>query len=146
MAGGVFSVESPVQKRQGTQLTIDECYTFHMDMTNWESDGRLVRKWMNTTGKVIGWLEDYTGVEFVEPLGAQYCFFRVDGLFDDELTGAGAFCERLLAGYGVATLPGEAFGDGRWVRLTYGVPERVLGDALERIAAFMETLVEREAE
>jgi fumarate reductase flavoprotein subunit len=66
MAGGVFSVESPVQKRQGTQLSADEVYAFHMDMTNWEPDARLVRKWMTGTGRVIGWLEDYAGVEFVK--------------------------------------------------------------------------------
>ncbi len=88
--------------------------------------------------------ESLSGVEFVEPLGAPFCFFRVDGVFGGEFTGAGAFCERLLAEKGVAVAPGETFGDGRWVRLTYGVPARALGDALERIAMFMNALAERE--
>ncbi len=29
MAQGVFSIESPVQKRQGTRLSVDECYVPH---------------------------------------------------------------------------------------------------------------------
>lgn len=67
VAQGVFSCDSPVQKRTGVQmLSADECFTYMMDMTNCEPDGKLVRKWMTTTGKVIGWLEDYTGVEFIE--------------------------------------------------------------------------------
>ena len=67
MAQGVFSCESPVQKRNGDKmLSADECYTFHMDMTNWEPDAKLVRKWLCNTGKIIGWLEDYAGVEFIE--------------------------------------------------------------------------------
>jgi aspartate/methionine/tyrosine aminotransferase len=41
--------------------------------------------------------------------------------------------------------PGEVFGDDRWVRLTHGVPTRELTEALERIAAFMNSLATREA-
>ncbi len=67
MAQGVFSCDSPVQKRNGDRmLSADECYVYHMDMTNWEPDAKLVRKWLTTTGKVIGWLEDFAGVEFIE--------------------------------------------------------------------------------
>lgn len=67
MAQGMFSCESPVQKRNGDKmLSADECFTYHMDMTNCEPDGRLVRKWMKNTGKVVGWLEDYVGVRFIE--------------------------------------------------------------------------------
>ena len=59
MAQGMFSCESPVQKRNGDQmLSADEYFHYHMDMTNWEPDGKLVRKWLTTTGKVVGWLED----------------------------------------------------------------------------------------
>lgn len=67
MAQGVFSCESPVQKRTGVKMiSADECFKYHMDMTNCEPDGKLVRKWLTNTGKVIGWLEDYAGVEFIE--------------------------------------------------------------------------------
>ncbi len=76
------------------------------------------------------------GIEFVEPLGGLYLFFRVDGFFNDEIDGARAFCEHLLTDRGVALVPGDAFGDGRWIRLTYGVPNAELEAGLERVADF----------
>jgi aspartate aminotransferase len=89
--------------------------------------------------------ERLSGVEFVEPLGTQYCFFRVDGFFDGDLSRAGAFCDRLLSEHGVAMAPGDAFGDERWVRLTYGVSSSALEVALERTETFLNTLAQREA-
>lgn len=77
------------------------------------------------------------GVEFVDPVGAFYFFFRVDHLFSDEMTGATVFCELLLAKEGVALVPGEAFGDKRWVRLSYAAAEGDIRRALERITRFM---------
>ena len=40
---------------------------------------------------------------------------------------------------GVALAPGEPFGDDRWVRLSYLVPERDLQYGMERIADFIRT-------
>jgi len=79
------------------------------------------------------------GVEFVDPVGAFYFFFRVDHLFGGELTTAAVFCERLINKEGVALVPGDAFGDPRWVRLSYAASEENLNSALERIARFMRT-------
>jgi aspartate aminotransferase len=73
------------------------------------------------------------GVEFVEPHGAFYLFFRVDGLNKKgDLTGSD-FCARMLTEHGVALVPGAAFGDDRWTRLSYAVSERHLGEAVDRI-------------
>ncbi|OGO19647.1 MAG: hypothetical protein A2144_13320 [Chloroflexi bacterium RBG_16_50_9] len=57
-AMGLFSVESPAQKRLGIHCAADDCYKFHMDMSNWYPDAKLVRNWMCETGNVIGWLEE----------------------------------------------------------------------------------------
>jgi aspartate aminotransferase len=62
------------------------------------------------------------GVEFVEPHGAFYFFFRVDGIRDG-MTGS-KFCEELMQREGVALVPGAAFGDDRWVRLSMPRPRR----------------------
>jgi fumarate reductase flavoprotein subunit len=56
-AAGIFSVESPAQKRLGLNYSIDDCYKYHMDMSNWYPDAKLVRNWMTGTGQAIGWLE-----------------------------------------------------------------------------------------
>ena len=81
------------------------------------------------------------GVEFVEPHGAFYFFFRVDGLrgASGPMTGK-EFCLQLLKEHGVALVPGGAFGDDRWVRLSYAASDRELETAMDRMIPFMTTL------
>jgi aspartate aminotransferase len=74
-------------------------------------------------------------VAFVEPAGAFYLYFRVDSFFDDEVKDATAWCSRLLESQGVALVPGAAFGDDRWVRMSFATSDEVLEKALARIAA-----------
>jgi aspartate aminotransferase len=80
------------------------------------------------------------GVEFVEPHGAFYFFFRVDALgADGPLTGT-AFCEQLMRDEGVALVPGGAFGDDRWVRLSFAVSDGELEAACDRMVRFVARL------
>jgi aspartate aminotransferase len=85
------------------------------------------------------------GMEFVEPHGAFYFFFRVDGVREKEpLTGT-AFCEQLMKQEGVALVPGAAFGDDRWVRLSYAVSDQELEAAIDRIVRYTKTLASARA-
>src|SRR5256885_7350795 len=59
--------------------------------------------------------QDLPGVEFVEPLGAFYFFFRVDSFGG---IGGTEFCTRLITTTGVAPGPGAAVGGERHVRLS----------------------------
>ncbi len=77
------------------------------------------------------------GVEFVDPLGAFYFFFRVDSL--GGLNGT-EFCTRLITTTGVALVPGTAFGDDRYVRLSYAAATADLERALDRIVGFAKKL------
>jgi aspartate aminotransferase len=76
-------------------------------------------------------------VEFVEPHGAFYFFFRVDSF--GGISGTD-FCTRLITATGVALVPGAAFGDDRWVRLSYAAATTDIEKALERIIGFAKTL------
>jgi aspartate aminotransferase len=72
-------------------------------------------------------------VDFLEPRGAFYLWISTDGLKrGDESTPT--MCERLLEEAGVAVVPGGAFGDERYVRLSYATSESVLDEAVERLA------------
>jgi aspartate aminotransferase len=77
------------------------------------------------------------GVEYVDPVGAFYFFFRVDHMFSGPLRSASDYCEQLINREGVALVPGDAFGDPRWVRLSYAASEDELARALERVVRFM---------
>lgn len=81
--------------------------------------------------------DEVPGVEFVEPHGAFYLFFRVDGITADHSMTGTTFCERLMEETGVALVPGAAFGDDRWVRLSYAVSDRELDEAAGRILGFI---------
>jgi aspartate aminotransferase len=77
------------------------------------------------------------GVEYVDPVGAFYFFFRVDHMFSATIRSASDYCEQLINREGVALVPGDAFGDPRWVRLSYAASEEELQRALERVIRFM---------
>jgi len=77
------------------------------------------------------------GVEFVDPLGAFYFFFRVDSF--GKITGT-EFCTRLVTENGVALVPGAAFGDDRWVRLSYAAATSDIEKGLDRIVTFAKKL------
>lgn len=85
------------------------------------------------------------GMEFVEPHGAFYFFFRVDGVREKEPVTGSLFCEQLMKQEGVALVPGSAFGDDRWVRLSYAVSDKELEGAIDRIVRFTKALASARA-
>lgn len=77
-------------------------------------------------------------VRYVEPRGAFYLFFRVDGLFPDSTNGSSSFCTWALEETGVALVPGVAFGDDRYVRMSFATSDELLETGLRRLAAAVE--------
>lgn len=76
-------------------------------------------------------------VPFVEPRGAFYLYFRVDGLFAGDVDNATEWCSRLLKEQGVALVPGAAFGDDAWVRLSFATSDELLEEAMTRVASMV---------
>jgi aspartate aminotransferase len=74
------------------------------------------------------------GVTYIEPQGAFYLYFRVDQLFDGDVKDSTAWCSRLLEQTGVALVPGGAFGDERWARMSFAASEEAIEEALRRMA------------
>jgi aspartate aminotransferase len=72
-------------------------------------------------------------VDFVEPEGAFYFWVATKGLRRDG-EGSIALCERLLAETGLALVPGSAFGDDDYFRISYAYPEETLREAVRRLA------------
>lgn len=96
---------------------------------------------------VSGLLGGVPGIDLgAMPGGAFYVFPRVDALFGrrtpgGQVLGSGAdVAGFLLDEGGVATVPGEAFGEPRCVRLCYALARDVLVDGLGRIARAVEGL------
>lgn len=71
---------------------------------------------------------------FLMPDGAFYLFFRIDAAFREGEDSA-SFCSRILEETGVAIVPGVAFGDDRYARLSFATSDEVLVEAVHRLAA-----------
>lgn len=79
-------------------------------------------------------LSRFDRVKFVQPDGAFYCFFKVDGM-DDSFAAALEIMKETKVGLA----PGIAFGaqgEG-YLRLCYAQPEQVLNEAFERLAPYL---------
>ena len=74
------------------------------------------------------------GCSYVRPEGAFYLYFRVDHLFDGEVTCAGDLCTRILEEVGVAIVPGEAFGDPRFARMSTASSDEDIEEGVRRMA------------
>ena len=69
----------------------------------------------------------------VDPEGAFYLFFRADRWYDDDRPDSVALCTWLIEHAGVALVPGSAFGDDRYVRLSFAASRDELEEAFARL-------------
>ena len=84
--------------------------------------------------RVVELLEAHLpGTERVAPEGAFYLFFRADQWYDDARPDSVALCKWLIEEAEVALVPGSAFGDDRYVRLSFAASIDQLEAAFERL-------------
>jgi aspartate aminotransferase len=94
----------------------------------------MVRIFQQRRDKVLAQLEsDLPGAVPVTPDGAFYIFLRVDSFYKNGITSSAAFCSWLLEETGVAVVPGSAFGDDRFVRMSLAAPNAALAEAVRRM-------------
>ncbi len=88
---------------------------------------------------VMTWLQDMPGVRVLPPQGAFYAFpdirpalsaARRKGIAED----VDGFCDWLLENYGVAVVPGSAFGTDTAIRLSFAASAEELEAGLERLS------------
>jgi aspartate aminotransferase len=94
----------------------------------------MVRIFQQRRDKVIAQLKtDLPRAVPVTPEGAFYVFLRVDAFYNDRITNSTAFCSELLEQTGVALVPGAAFGDDRFARMSLAAPNAALAEAVRRM-------------
>jgi aspartate aminotransferase len=77
---------------------------------------------------------------YVKPNGAFYLFFRVDSLFREGMSDSSAVCKWLLEEAEIALVPGVAFGDDRYVRMSYATSDELLEKAIHRLSKAVASL------
>ncbi len=70
---------------------------------------------------------------YVKPNGAFYLYFRVDSLFREGMADSSAVCKWLLEEAEIALVPGVAFGDDRYLRMSYATSDQLLEKAIYRL-------------
>lgn len=90
---------------------------------------------------VVDGLNQIKGIHCLRPDGAFYVYPNIKPLIKAAgLSSCTEFSEWLLDKAGVAVVPGDAFGLGGFMRISYATSEQVLQDAIARIAKAVESL------
>lgn len=69
LSAGMMGIDTPLQRRFGMKMDVDEAYEDLMKVLNWHCDAKLVRKWLNGSGENFAWLES---------LGLKYDFVATE--------------------------------------------------------------------
>jgi len=91
-------------------------------------------------------LKEIPGIEFIPPQGAFYLFAKVSAYFNKktpegkEIKDSVSFSEYLLDSAKVAVVPGSAFGDDEFVRISFANSEENLKKAVSEIKKALEKL------
>ena len=87
---------------------------------------------------ILDLLNDIEGFECNEPHGAFYVFPNISAFFGKELKGtkinnASDFAMFILENANVATVTGDAFGNGNGIRISYAASTEEITEAVRRI-------------
>lgn len=82
-------------------------------------------------------LNSIPGIKVSLPDGAFYVFADVSRLYKETITGSVDFCSKLLEKKHVAVIPGSAFGDDKYIRLSYATSMEQIVKGLKRLSEFV---------
>ncbi|MFN3739506.1 MAG: pyridoxal phosphate-dependent aminotransferase [Thermodesulfovibrionales bacterium] len=110
-----------------------------------DSIKRMVEEFDRRRRFIVNELRTIPGISCIMPAGAFYVFPKIDGLFGKKCSGyvienSSALCMYLLKEVSVATVPGSAFGDDRYIRLSYATSMDNIKRGLQRIRGAIERL------
>ncbi len=98
----------------------------------------MVDKFKERRKLILGLLNDIEGFECNEPEGAFYVFPDISAFFGKTfngktITNASEFAIYILEAANVATVTGDAFGNGKCIRISYAASEEQIIEAIARI-------------
>ncbi|MDR2431349.1 MAG: pyridoxal phosphate-dependent aminotransferase [Candidatus Margulisbacteria bacterium] len=110
------------------------------------SVGRMVCAFQSRRDYIVGAFQKIAGIQCPCPQGAFYVFPAVSALYGktykgQKIAGSLELAGALLSEKLVAVVPGIAFGDDNYIRLSYACSTECVEDGLSRIADFVRDLV-----
>ncbi|MCS6956611.1 MAG: pyridoxal phosphate-dependent aminotransferase [Patescibacteria group bacterium] len=102
---------------------------------------KMVFEYKRRRDFMVDFLNRIEGVYALRPDGAFYVFADVSKLYNKEINNSFKFCEKLLEDAYVAAIPGSAFGDDRYIRLSFATSMDNIKRGLERFSKFCQKLI-----
>lgn len=135
MASRITALQSHTTSNPATPSQVAALAAYTDEGRTAEDVARMRAAFKRRRDLVTGLFDEHLPeLPYIRPEGAFYLFFRVDAVFREGRSTAGEFCSWLLNRAGVALVPGEAFGDDRYVRLSYATSDHLLEEAVSRMA------------
>ena len=137
LATKLAGVQSQITSNASTPAQYAALAAYQADEAGLAEIERMRRAFQGRKELLVGlFREKLPGIEFAEPEGAFYLWFRTRGFSGTE-EGSIAFCERALNEQGVGLVPGAAFGNDGFVRLSYACSEDTIRDGVERLSRLL---------
>lgn len=89
---------------------------------------------------VIDKLRSIKGLKVEKPGGAFYVFVDVSGLFHKKVSDSVSFCAEFLKQFFVGAIPGIAFGDDRYIRISFATSLDNIKEGMQRLEKFANLL------
>lgn len=101
---------------------------------------KMVWEYKRRRDFMVDRLNRIKGVFASRPDGAFYVFANVSDFYSEEIKGSIDFCDKLLDQAYVAAIPGVAFGDDRFIRMSFATGMSNIQRGLERMEKFCEKI------
>jgi aspartate aminotransferase len=139
VAKEIASLQSQITSNASSPAQYAALAAYRDELRSRESIRAMVRIFQQRRDKVVAQLQtDLPRSVPAQADGAFYIFLKVDAYYDKELNTSSAFCSWLLDQTGVALVPGSAFGDDRFVRISLAAPNAALAEAVRRMGEALE--------
>ena len=96
----------------------------------------MVGEYRKRRDYIIAKLQTIKGIKAHMPNGAFYVFADVSKLYNKNVTDSVSFCKALLQQSAVGVIPGSAFGDDRYIRISFAASLENIKEGLQRIEKF----------
>jgi aspartate aminotransferase len=105
----------------------------------------MVEEFTKRRNYIVDALNDIPGISCMKPQGSFYVFPKISSLYGrsyngKKISGSAGFAEYLLDPANVAVVPGIAFGDDGYMRLSYATSMKNIEKGIERIRVAVEKL------
>ncbi len=101
---------------------------------------KMVYEYKKRRDFMMNRLNRIDGMIASRPDGAFYIFVNVSRFYNGQIKGSMVFCQKLLEDAYVAAIPGVAFGDDRFIRLSFATGMEHIKRGLDRLEKFVEKI------